>query len=229
MFFFLQETPFWCSIAYYELNSRVGEVYHAQAGTIYVDGFTNPSVHNNNRFCLGQLSNVNRNSTIENTRRHIGKGKSVSRTCRPAMGRFCRALTYVIHWTNHMIRFQVFNWPTWTAKSMPTVCLTAPSSCSPATATTTMDFTPQQSAKSPPAALSRSSTTKNSLLSSASPFNTDTKQSSNSLKCVQSGKLKTHQFITKYQIVPNNYCTKYWIRQTKYNIKRNFMVNKHWI
>ena len=27
-----------------------------------------------NRFCLGLLSNVNRNSTIENTRRHIGKG-----------------------------------------------------------------------------------------------------------------------------------------------------------
>ena len=39
-----------------------------------IDGFTNPSNKNNNRFCLGQLSNVNRNSTIENTRRHIGKG-----------------------------------------------------------------------------------------------------------------------------------------------------------
>ncbi len=41
---------------------------------INVDGFTNPSTLNNSRFCLGQLSNVNRNSTIENTRRHIGKG-----------------------------------------------------------------------------------------------------------------------------------------------------------
>ena len=39
-----------------------------------VDGFTNPPNNNNNRFCLGLLSNVNRNSTIENTRRHIGKG-----------------------------------------------------------------------------------------------------------------------------------------------------------
>merc|ERR1719195_1529399 len=68
------EPAFWCSIAYYELNSRVGEVYHAHSTHIHVDGFTNPSVHNNNRFCLGQLSNVNRNSTIENTRRHIGQG-----------------------------------------------------------------------------------------------------------------------------------------------------------
>ncbi len=67
-----QET--WCSIAYYELNSRVGEVYHAHNREVIIDGFTNPSTQNNNRFCLGQLSNVNRNSTIENTRRHIGKG-----------------------------------------------------------------------------------------------------------------------------------------------------------
>jgi len=68
-----EDTAFWCSVAYFELNSRVGEVYHAHSNNIFVDGFTNPS-GNNNRFCLGQLSNVNRNSTIENTRRHIGKG-----------------------------------------------------------------------------------------------------------------------------------------------------------
>jgi len=68
-----QEPVYWCSIAYYELDSRVGEVFHAQSHSIIVDGFTNPD-NKSDRFCLGQLSNVNRNSTIENTRRHIGKG-----------------------------------------------------------------------------------------------------------------------------------------------------------
>lgn len=38
-----------------------------------VDGFTDPS-QEDNRICLGLLSNVNRNITIENTRRHIGRG-----------------------------------------------------------------------------------------------------------------------------------------------------------
>lgn len=73
-----QEPIYWCSIAYYELNSRVGEVFHAQSHSIIVDGFTNPD-NKSDRFCLGQLSNVNRNSTIENTRRHIGKGIALSR------------------------------------------------------------------------------------------------------------------------------------------------------
>ena len=72
-----QESEYWCSIAYYELNSRVGEVYHALNHSIIIDGFTNPPNNNNNRFCLGLLSNVNRNSTIENTRRHIGKGSYI--------------------------------------------------------------------------------------------------------------------------------------------------------
>ena len=66
------------------------QVYHANNHSVIIDGFTNPPNNNNNRFCLGLLSNVNRfassaiinllqqsclrNSTIENTRRHIGKG-----------------------------------------------------------------------------------------------------------------------------------------------------------
>ncbi|NXI12729.1 SMAD1 protein, partial [Irena cyanogastra] len=68
-----EEPKHWCSIAYYELNNRVGEVFYASSTSILVDGFTDPS-NNKNRFCLGLLSNVNRNSTMENTRRHIGKG-----------------------------------------------------------------------------------------------------------------------------------------------------------
>lgn len=72
---YAQEQASWASIAYYELNSRVGELFHCQSPVVVVDGFTNPS-NNLNRFCLGQLSNVNRNQTIENTRRHIGRGNS---------------------------------------------------------------------------------------------------------------------------------------------------------
>lgn len=70
-----EEPKHWCSIVYYELNNRVGEAFHASSTSILVDGFTDPS-NNKNRFCLGLLSNVNRNSTIENTRRHIGKGEA---------------------------------------------------------------------------------------------------------------------------------------------------------
>nr|XP_032661818.1 mothers against decapentaplegic homolog 9 isoform X3 [Chelonoidis abingdonii] len=68
-----EEPQHWCSVAYYELNNRVGETFQASSRSILIDGFTDPS-NNRNRFCLGLLSNVNRNSTIENTRRHIGKG-----------------------------------------------------------------------------------------------------------------------------------------------------------
>ncbi|EGW02364.1 Mothers against decapentaplegic-like 9 [Cricetulus griseus] len=68
-----EEPQHWCSIAYYELNNRVGETFQASSRSVLIDGFTDPS-NNRNRFCLGLLSNVNRNSTIENTRRHIGKG-----------------------------------------------------------------------------------------------------------------------------------------------------------
>lgn len=74
-----EEQHHWASIAYFELNVRVGEIYNCLNYEVTVDGFTNPQ-NNTNRFCLGQLSNVNRNSTIEQTRRHIGKGVHLTYT-----------------------------------------------------------------------------------------------------------------------------------------------------
>ena len=69
-----QEQPYWCSMTYYELNQRVGEAIYASTQThVVVDGYTDPSMIAG-RFCLGALSNVHRNSTIEKVHRHIGKG-----------------------------------------------------------------------------------------------------------------------------------------------------------
>ncbi|GAV07857.1 hypothetical protein RvY_17643 [Ramazzottius varieornatus] len=72
-----EEPDFWCMIQYYELNVRCGEAFHCPSTTasqgVTIDGFTDPTV-NGKRFSLGQLSNIHRNSTIENTRKHIGKG-----------------------------------------------------------------------------------------------------------------------------------------------------------
>lgn len=66
------EPAYWCSVNYYEMKTRVGETFQAAKPHLTVDGYTNPS--SPDRFCLGLLSNVHRDATIEMTRRHIGKG-----------------------------------------------------------------------------------------------------------------------------------------------------------
>ncbi|BHF66331.1 Mothers against decapentaplegic 2 [Sparganum proliferum] len=63
----------WCSVFYYELNNRVGDVFHASKPKLTVDGFTEPS-YGTDRFSLGGLSHVNRPLQVEMTRRHIGRG-----------------------------------------------------------------------------------------------------------------------------------------------------------
>lgn len=69
------EEQFWATVSYYELNTRVGEQVKVSSTTITIDGFTDPCI-NGSKISLGLFSNVNRNATIENTRRHIGNGKS---------------------------------------------------------------------------------------------------------------------------------------------------------
>ncbi|KAI1705702.1 MH2 domain-containing protein [Ditylenchus destructor] len=68
-----ENVEYWCSICYYELNCRVGEPFKISGSKMTIDGFTHPST-DEERICLGLLSNVNRNNTIECTRRHIGRG-----------------------------------------------------------------------------------------------------------------------------------------------------------
>ncbi|VDO13364.1 unnamed protein product [Rodentolepis nana] len=63
----------WCSVFYYELNNRVGDVFHASKPKFTVDGFTAPSL-STERFSLGGLSHVNRPPQVDMTRRHIGRG-----------------------------------------------------------------------------------------------------------------------------------------------------------
>lgn len=68
------EQPYWCSLSYYEMKQRVGEMFHVASNvhSVTIDGYTDPS--SGQRFCLGVLSNVNRTNEIEMTRHYIGRG-----------------------------------------------------------------------------------------------------------------------------------------------------------
>lgn len=69
---------FWCSIAYFELDQRVGETFKVPSNysSVTIDGYVDPS--GGNRFCLGALSNVHRADQSEKARLHIGKGVNLA-------------------------------------------------------------------------------------------------------------------------------------------------------
>ncbi|XP_066247449.1 mothers against decapentaplegic homolog 4-like isoform X3 [Euwallacea similis] len=65
---------FWCSVAYFELDTQVGETFKVPSNcpNVTIDGYVDPS--GGHRFCLGALSNVHRTEQSERARLHIGKG-----------------------------------------------------------------------------------------------------------------------------------------------------------
>ena len=67
-----EELDEWCHIAYYEMSQRIGGQYNASRSQVIVDGFVNPS--SADRFCLGNLTNIQRTPDIERVRLHIGHG-----------------------------------------------------------------------------------------------------------------------------------------------------------
>ncbi len=79
----------WCSVVYYELNSRIGEAFHANQNEIFIDGFTNPCNSWGRRLCLGVFSNINRCLSIENCRKHIGKGICICILLSLSIRNFC--------------------------------------------------------------------------------------------------------------------------------------------
>ena len=73
--FFYSAPDYWTSIAYYELDQHVGEVFKVpkRFNSVIVDGYVDASGKGGNRFCLGQLSNVHRTEPTEKALLYIGK------------------------------------------------------------------------------------------------------------------------------------------------------------
>jgi hypothetical protein len=76
----MEQQSHWCTITYYEMSQRVGELFCASRDiqSVTIDGYTDPS--SADRFCLGCLSNVKRSRETELTRHYIGRGIKLTYT-----------------------------------------------------------------------------------------------------------------------------------------------------
>lgn len=66
------EAVFCCSVAYHELNQRVGKTFQALQLSLIVDAITD--LTNSEMFCPGLFSNINQNAIVEMKRIHTGRG-----------------------------------------------------------------------------------------------------------------------------------------------------------
>uniref|UniRef100_A0A915DBC1 Mothers against decapentaplegic homolog n=1 Tax=Ditylenchus dipsaci TaxID=166011 RepID=A0A915DBC1_9BILA len=64
----------WCSLTYYEFDKKVGETFQVanDMPEVFIDGGLDPSA--TGRFCLGALTNIEREDTCDRCRKHIEKG-----------------------------------------------------------------------------------------------------------------------------------------------------------
>ncbi len=64
----------WCSIYYFEADSQYGDIFKVRSNypSVTIDGFFDSS--REDRFCLGNITNVERVESIAKARLHIGKG-----------------------------------------------------------------------------------------------------------------------------------------------------------
>lgn len=62
----------WCTVAYFEHNSRVGDLFYCVQPTVHIDGFSKGT--SEYRFCLGSLSNNARTESSLRVRRNLGAG-----------------------------------------------------------------------------------------------------------------------------------------------------------
>ena len=61
----------WCSVAYYEGETRLGELYQADENQFQIDGLTDPS--SSQRYCIGIINSTSRDALTRQVRRVLGK------------------------------------------------------------------------------------------------------------------------------------------------------------